>query len=416
MHIGMITASHEPVVNGVTQMVTLYEKYLTSSGHRVTIFTLGRPEQGEEPTTTVRSPGIPLGRTGYHLATGYSRIAQERLRGVDIIHCHHPLMGLEFARRYGQVPIVFTNHSRYDLYLSSYGRMPEWLAIQLMGITWRRLARLADVVIAPSNSIKELLLASGVDVPIEVIENGIELRRFRLNSQEITRSELKIPDGAIVYVYVGRMAPEKNVIRLLNEFRQAASIHRGLHLLGIGSGPLQDTVTRLIAQYGLGERAHFIGHVEPGKVPAYLALGDAFVSASVTEVHPLTALEAIASRLPVIAVNSPGFRDIVVDGNSGLLVDGTKGSLAEAMIRLGNDDLLRHRLAAGAEAHSERYEIEKTVIRTVKLYKRLLSEHHHDPFLDGKSGDRRRDSQRSRKVQQHSHDVRQLWTEDGRGV
>lgn len=416
MHIGMITASYEPVVNGVTQMVSLYEKYLTSAGHRVTVFTLGKPAKGEDLTGTVRSPGIPLGKTGYHLAAGYSEIAQSKLRGVDIIHCHHPLMGLEFARRYGQAPIVFTNHTRYDLYLSSYGHIPAWLAVQLMGISWRKLTRLADAVIAPSNSIKELLIASGVDVPIEVIENGIEVRRFQRVTHAVSRSDLDIPDAAIVYTYVGRMAPEKSVLRLVDEFCKAAGIQKGIQLLGIGSGPLEKRVVRLIAQCGLADRAHFIGYVEPEQVPAYLALSDAFVSASVTEVHPLTALEAIAAGLPVIAVDSPGFRDIVTNGWSGLLVNESPGSLAQAMMSLGGDSLLRDRLAAGARADSERYEIKRTVRRTISLYRRLLAEHRHGAITGEGAGIRERFVGRLGGESELSSGGRDLREVDGRGL
>jgi glycosyltransferase involved in cell wall biosynthesis len=376
MHIGMITACYEPVVNGVTQMVAQYEKNLTAAGHEVTVFTLGKPVPGEEPGRTVRSPAIPLGKTGYHVTPRYSATARNTLREVDIIHCHHPVMGLEFARRYGQAPVVFTSHTRYDLYLSSYSHMPSRLAIQLMGITWRRLAKLADTVIAPSASIRSLLLATGIDVPIEVIENGIDIDRFQHVAYSLTRADLHIPEEALVYAYLGRLAPEKSILRLVDEFRMAASRSDRVYFLGLGEGPLQKKVARLIERYGLEDRSRFVGHVAPERVPAYLVLSDVFVSASVTEVHPLAAIEAMAAGLPIVAVDSPGFRDIVLDNKSGLLVDGTKGSLARAMNSLASDDMLRARLATGARKAAKRFDIQFTIERTLSLYRSLVAEGH----------------------------------------
>jgi 1,2-diacylglycerol 3-alpha-glucosyltransferase len=375
MHIGMLTACYAPVVNGVTRLVALYEKHLTAAGHQVTIFSLGEPAPGEDTGDVIRSPGLNLGQTGYHLALGYSLAAQRELQSVDILHCHHPLMALEFARRYGKGPVVFTNHTRYDLYLNSYGHVPHWLADQMMALAYRRLARLADAVIAPSTTVAGLMRAYGLGVPVEVIENGIEVERFQGAADEDLRAKLRIPEESIVFIYVGRVAPEKNVQRLMAEFRLAADQRDDIYLVCAGGGPLLKALATMVAENGLADRTRLVGPVDQDAVPAYLAMSNAFVSASVSEVHPLCVIEALATGLPVLAIDAPGMCDLVVNDVSGLLVAGMEGDLAVAMGGLAGDDALRSRLAQGARLAGRRYDIGVTVERTLSLYQRLLEEH-----------------------------------------
>ena len=368
----MLTACYEPVVNGVTQMVAQYERHLTAAGHQVTIFTLGEPASGEDASKVVRSPAMPLGKTGYYFAPRYSREAQFKLREVDVVHCHHLLMSLEFANRYSRRPVIFTNHTRYDLYLSAYARLPAKVASLVMQNTWRRLSGFADVVIAPSTSAQQLLYKAGVQVPVEVIENGVEIQRFRSPRRSYRRAEFGIPAAAVVFTYVGRLSREKNMGRLMVEFRQAARLAEDIHLVLVGDGPLQKKLERQIAADGLTDRVHFLGQATPEEVPAHLAISDVFASASLSEVHPLAVIEALVSGLPVVAIDSPGIGDVVEHDRSGLLVDGSPGSLAEAMSWLAKDSSVRHRLSAGAKLAGAGYDIQITVDRTMSLYRRLV--------------------------------------------
>ena len=92
MRIGLVTACYRPVVNGVTRILALYQKYLPLHGHEVTVFTLGQPQHNGAEPGVVRSPAIHV-RGGYYYSPRYGRAAQARLRQMDIVHCHHMLMG-----------------------------------------------------------------------------------------------------------------------------------------------------------------------------------------------------------------------------------------------------------------------------------------------------------------------------------
>ena len=103
-------------------------------------------------------------------------------------------------------------------------------------------------------------------------------------------------------------------------------------------------------------------------VANYLAAADVFVTASESEVHPLTVIEAMAAGLPVVAPSSPGIVDSVSSGASGLLAKHVKGGLAAAIVGLAMNPNLRETMVENARKASLRYDIKGTVAQTVELY------------------------------------------------
>jgi glycosyltransferase involved in cell wall biosynthesis len=370
----MVTACYKPVVNGVTRMVSMYKTHLEARGHEVTIFTLGAPDSASDEQGVVRSPGVPLGSTGYYFSPRYSQKAQDLLKQMDIIHCHHLFMGLEFAHRYSRCPIVYTNHTRYDLYLSAYSQIPQPVADLFMRRLWPRLTEYCDVVVAPSGSLQEVMEVFGVRQPVIVIENGIDLSLYQRPSQPVRKSTLAIPDEAVVVAYAGRLSAEKNVSKLLDEFGMGQSSFPTLHLLLIGTGPQAGLLQKQVRKLGLVDNVHFTGSVDYELVPNLLAAADIFATASVSEVHPLAVIEAAACGLPVVAYNSPGILETIEDGVSGMLTSQARGYLASAFVILAMSSKRRHYLGDGARKSSNRYDMNRTVERTSSLYQSLLEE------------------------------------------
>jgi glycosyltransferase involved in cell wall biosynthesis len=374
MRIGMVTACYKPVINGVTRMVALYKQHLEAAGYEVTVFTLGEPDPAGEEAGVIRSPGIPLGDTGYYVAAGYNREARKLLGKMDILHCHHLFMGLELAHRYGHCPIVYTNHTRYDLYSNAYMPLPQPAADAVMRQVWPELTDRCDVVITPSESVRDVMLDFGVRQPIEVIENGVDRRLFLQPMRPCGKRDLGIDDTAILGVYVGRLSPEKNLESLLRQFAIAQGLLPDLHLLIIGKGPLEGAVKKLAADLQVNDHVRFTGALPYEEIPNYLAAADFFVTASVTEVHPLTVIEAMAAGLPIAAVASPGISDTVEHGRTGILTRHGKEGLAAALVRLAGDRQSLREMGEAARLASERYDIARTVERTHDLYQRLRRE------------------------------------------
>lgn len=373
MKIGMVTAVYKPLVNGVTHMVALYKRQLEALGHDVTVFTLGDPDpDGEEPGV-IRSPAIAIGN-GYYLSMRYTSEAQHLLREMDILHCHHLAMSVDMAHRYAHCPIVYTNHTRYDIYTGNYIPLPQPAADAIMRQIWPDYTDRADVVITPSESVRQVMLDFGVRRPIEVIENGVDLRPFHTPSNPRSKQELGVADTAVLCAYVGRLSMEKNLPVLLKQFAIAHDLVPDLHLLIVGDGPDAADLKRRARALGVAEQVHFTGAVPYADIPNLLAAADFFATASVSEVHPLTVIEAMAAGLPIAATRSPGIVDSVVPGETGYLVTDPEQGLAAAMVALATHPERRSAMGAAAYEASRPYDIRLTVQKTLDLYQRLRDE------------------------------------------
>ena len=373
MRIGMVSATYDPtVINGAVRMVTLYKQHLEALGHEVTIFTLGDEQEGDGAARIVRSPGFRLGDYGYFVGLRYSREAQMLLTEMDVVHCHHLLMSVEMAHRYARCPIVYTNHTRYDLYTGAYTPLPQPAADAIMRQIWPEFTGLADTVIAPSESVRQLLADFGVHAPLVVIENGIELEPFLQPRRPRAKSDFGLPDDAFLLLYVGRLSSEKNVLALLEQMALACQVMPGLHLAIIGKGPQEEELRQRAAELQLGGCVHFTGIVPFDEVGDWLATADAFVTASTSEVHPLTIIEAMAAGKPIAAVQSPGISDTVEPGVTGLTTTTVDG-LSAAIVALAADPARARAMGAAGREASRRFDIGRTVGLTVDLYESLLA-------------------------------------------
>ncbi len=374
MKIGMVTAVYKPVVNGVTHMVSLYKDYLQRLGHDVTIFTLGLPDPEGEESNVVRSPAIPVGDEGYQIGVRYTREARELMRRMDILHCHHLVYGVDLAHRYGSCPIVLTNHTRHDLYTGAYLPLPQPAADALLRQIWPEYAGMADTVIAPSESVADIMEQFGVKQPIVVIPNGVDLDRFYDPDGLKDKPDLGIPETAKLAIYTGRLSVEKNLPILIDQFSVAVDIVPDLHLLLVGQGSAKEDLVHQVSKLGIEQQVHFYGSVDYQEMPSILSAGDFYVTASVTEVHPLAVIEAMAVGLPVAASRSPGIVDSVEHGVSGFLTSDPENGLAAAMVALATNDALRGQMGAAAREASQEYDIDRTIERTIALYEQLCKE------------------------------------------
>jgi glycosyltransferase involved in cell wall biosynthesis len=122
---------------------------------------------------------------------------------------------------------------------------------------------------------------------------------------------------------------------------------------------------------GIQDRVRFIGMIPYDRLPSYLALCDAFVTASVTEVHPLSVIEGMATGLPVLGIDSPGVGDSIVDGETGLLATNDIASFTAKLTYLCMDKGLRTKMGFAAREASAQYDIERTTKIMLGHYGRL---------------------------------------------
>ncbi len=379
MRIGLMVDVYKPFVSGVTFFVAQHKRALEALGHKVFVFTLGHVDYEDEEPHVYRSPAIPLTQTGYQFGFVYSRLARRKVGTMDVLHAQQPFisgsLALAYGRRYG-VPVLFTNHSRYAEVASHYlPLLPGGVSEALLEAYLPWFANQCQAVTAPTQAVRRLLRELGVTVRVPVIPNGVELGSFRSPAGGRTRASLGLPDGARVAIYVGRVAPEKNLPFLLRAF---ARVYRQLPqawLLVVGHGPEEDALRDQAHELGIAGRTVFTGQVAYEQVPDYLALADIFVTASLLEVQPLSIIEGLAAGLPALAIASDAVSDTLTDGVNGLLTAYSCEDFAARWADLLADGALRARLAANARQSSEKYDVQRTAAQMAGLYQEIVQEY-----------------------------------------
>jgi glycosyltransferase involved in cell wall biosynthesis len=304
---------------------------------------------------------------------------------MDLIHLHHPFLSGRLAIRYArpyEIPIVFTNHTRYDLYAHAYlPVIPDGISTTFLENYLTSFCREVDLVIAPSAGLRDVLIKMGVDAHVEVIPNGVDLSPFSALANPVPRQSLGFEDSHVLLIYVGRLGPEKNLTFLVRAFAGIHSAYPDARLLLVGDGPEKDNLEDQVRRSGLEGKVRFAGMVEYESLPGYLAAGDIFVTASVTEVHPLSVIEALAAGLPVVGIRSPGIEDTIQDDENGLLCPNDLAGFTAKLARIVGEPKTRRRMAREARASAEQYAIERTSARLIEQYERLV-----------KAGPRRREN------------------------
>ncbi|MFP3854750.1 MAG: glycosyltransferase [Anaerolineales bacterium] len=378
MRIGMLADIYKPHISGVTIVIEQAQRELQSRGHEVFVFTFGKklPEDADE--NIVRSSGIPvpIREPTIQLNFRYSDHAQQVLGTMDILHVHHPFLSGRLALRYGRqhnLPIVFTSHTRYDLYAQAYlPMMPDQIGSGFLHAYLPAFCSEVDMVIAPSAGLKHVLRDLDVESEIRVIPNGIDLEPYRKARSPKPRGSIGLAEENVVLVYSGRLGPEKNLTFLLRAFAGVHEAFPNTRLVLVGKGPELGNLQDFAHRAGIVDEVKFVGLVPHEEVPDYLGLGDLFVTASVTEVHPLSLIEAMATGLPVVGVESPGVGDIVENGETGYLAAHDLASYASKLSRLVADESLRRSMAQRAAERAALYDVKRTTSMLEELYRTLV--------------------------------------------
>jgi glycosyltransferase involved in cell wall biosynthesis len=216
---------------------------------------------------------------------------------------------------------------------------------------WRRVNQVLAV-----SSLLARRMAATIGFPVDrirIIRNGVDLERFGGIDRSEARRLLGLDPAALLVGTVGRLVPVKDHATLLHAVAHLAS--RGLccDVVIAGEGPLRNATAALAGQLGLGSRVQLLGH-RPD-VERVLAALDLFVLPSRSEGLSNTILEAMASRLPVVATRVGGAEELVDDGATGLLVPPAEpAALADALGRLLAAPARRQAMGAAARRRTER--------------------------------------------------------------
>jgi len=376
MRIGMMVDVYKSHVSGITNYIKLNKRHLEKAGHKVFVFTFGDEDHKNDDPTIIQSPGLPLVDTGYYLNIRYNQQARKMLRTMDVVHVHHPFLSGRLSLHYCKprgIPILFTNHTRYDLYAHAYiPYLPDGVGETFLRAYLPAFCRSMNLVVAPSPGMRDVLKRVGVTSQIEVVPNGVDITPFQKDVQPIDRSEFGFGNDDVVLIYAGRLGPEKNLPFLLRAFNGVTQTYDNIRLLIVGDGPERENLEDRLRHMGIASQVRLTGIVNYEDIPRYLAMADAFVTASVTEVHPLSVIEAMASGLPVLGIQSPGVGDTIEDGETGLIVsEEDLAAFTAKLVRLVTDHDMRQQMSVQARHTSGIYAIERTTKIMMEHYQHL---------------------------------------------
>jgi 1,2-diacylglycerol 3-alpha-glucosyltransferase len=377
MRIGLAADTYKPYISGVTNYISLHKAEFERQGHDVHVITFGPRTMTSDEPGVIYSPGFQL-KMGYSFGLKYSPHALEVIRQMDIIHLHHPFISgnliLRASKDYN-LPIVFTGHTRYDHLLGDYlPWFPKKAGLGILKMYLPGFCRKMKRVICNSAASVEGLRNCGVDMPLEVIPNGINLKPFQAVKKKPDLRAQLAGFGKIIFLYVGRLAVEKNLPTLMEAFASLCELHIPVQLVLVGKGPISEQLKRDAERLGIRDQVTFTGLVDYADLPDYYACSDVFVMPSVNDTHPLTVLEAMGTGLPLVVVRSPAYEDTALDGENGLVVNNSQQALAEAMETLAVDEELRQRMGQRSREIAEKFSVENTAGQLLQLYQTVISE------------------------------------------
>ena len=285
----------------------------------------------------------------------------------DIVHTH-----LVLSQYYGRKAAIKMN---VPCIISSEQNTYDHKAKFPFSMIERKLAKHTNLIIACSESVKDHLIDK-VKIPptkIRVIYNSVDTTIFKpvSNREDIRKNifeRFHVPQGSFLAGVVAHLSKQKGHDDLLRAIPGVLKAIPNFHLLLVGDGELRDSLVLMAEELGVMKHVTFAGIQKD--IPAIMNALDMFILPSRWEGFGIAAIEAMACRVPVIVSYVGGLREIVNDSENGLVVSHAyPEGIAKAIIRLGEDEELRHRLAAkGLETVREKFDVNAMIAKVEKAY------------------------------------------------
>lgn len=299
---------------------------------------------------------------------------------LDLVHVHYAIphsvsayLAREMLKPTRYLPVVTTLHGT-DITL--VGRDSSFLPITRFGIEQ------SDAVTAISNYLRDATHETFcTDCNIQVIYNFIDADYYCRAPNEAVRQELA-PQGEPIILHISTFRPIKRIGDCIRVLARMKELETGperqfrARLVMCGDGPERAEAEALAEKLRVADQVSFVGKQPQSRIREYLSVADLLLLPSQSESFGLTALEAMASEVPVIATRVGGIPEVVEDGGCGFLFEvGDIDRMAEAALKVLKDDADRKRLGArGREIAISNFTTDKIIPQYEQLYERLIRE------------------------------------------
>jgi phosphatidyl-myo-inositol alpha-mannosyltransferase len=365
MRVGLVSPYDFASPGGVNDHVRHLATHLQKLGHETRIFAPSSRADVDFDSASFYRIGRPIAlpvndsvariSLSFHLSNRVSAIiAKERF---DVLHFHEPLLPAlpMTVLRLSATANVGTFHAFARSNLGYYyGR---YLLQPYLGRLHRAIA-----VSEPARAFVNRYFPS---FPIRVVPNGIDLDVYKPGLSPIRH----LRDENVNILFVGRMEKRKGLGDLLRAFRFLQERVPRTRLIVVGDGPLRGSVESYIARHRL-PNVVLAGFVPQSVKPRYFASADIFCApATGSESFGIVLLEAMASGLPIVATEVPGYMSVLEPGSDSVTVQPRRWrELGAALVIMARDAELRRRLGAHALKRARRYSWDTVAREVVEVY------------------------------------------------
>ena len=372
LRIALFSGNYNYVRDGANQALNRLVGYLLRQGAQVRVYAPVVKEPAFEPTgdlVGIRSLPIPS-RSEYRIPLSLSGKARRDLEkfAPHIVHVSSPdpvgHQAVTWARR-RNLPVLASVHTRFETYLRYYNM--AWGEPVIEAIL-RRFYRRCDALVAPSESMAQLLREQRMNYDVTIWSRGVDRDIFHPGRRDLAwRRQHGIADNEIAIGFLGRLVMEKGLdvfSDTLDELRRRSVPFK---VLVIGEGPAREWFESRLP----GEA--FVGFQQGSDLGRAVASMDVLFNPSVTETFGNVTLEAMACGLPVVAAAATGSQSLVDDRVSGRLIPpGAVHQFAEALKAYIEDPALRMAHGSAGEARAADFGWDAINGAVAQTYQRLI--------------------------------------------
>ena len=372
---------YAPAINGVVTSVQNLEQELVKKGHEVKILTISHDSTSYKRDNVYYIGSLSLGHLYPHarfpVKSQYKYYDEILAWNPDIVHSQCEFFTFSISVKVAKtldIPLIHTYHTIYEDY-THYFSPSHTVGKNAVALFSKKVLTKADKVIAPTNKVKDILNGYKVTTDISTVSTGIDIDKFRTQQEfkviQTLRESLRLKDDRKVLVAIGRIAKEKNLDEIIENFSYIKD--EKTILLIVGDGPYRKQLEEHVIGRNLSKRVIFTGMVSPDDVDKYYALGDIFVCASNSETQGLTYIESLACGLPVVCKEDECIKDVVNNDENGYIFNDRK-SFLHAISAILDDKENHKRLSENARESSEKFSNSSFAKKIINVYEEALEE------------------------------------------
>ena len=365
-----------PTFGGSGVVATELGLELSKRGHEIHFITYNQPVRLELLGNNVHFhevnvPEYPLFHyQPYELALSSKLVDMVKLHGIEVLHVHYAIphayaayMAQKMLREDNiYVPIVTTLHGT-DITL--VGSHPFYKPAVTFSINK------SDAVTAVSQSLKDdTLRLFDIKNKINVVTNFIDITKFSNGFTDCQRGMMANEDEKII-THISNMREVKRIPDVINIFNKIQK-EVPAKLMMVGEGPEREPAERLCEKLGISDKVVFFGN--SNEIDRILCFSDLFLLPSKTESFGLSALEAMASGVPVISSNTGGIPEVNKEGFSGYLSDvGDVDGMSKNAIKILADEAVLKQFKINAKEQAKTFDIHQIVPQYEAIYQETLN-------------------------------------------